>query len=429
MALPNIVAQKKAITVDLLEQIFPMDIRNQVRVKLWDGSYWPNQEDKKTTLVLNHSGGLRALLLPGTEVGMAEAYLYNDIDIEGDVESIFTLADSLTNTLSIIKKTHLFKQLLQLPTPPARIDSVRGPLKPKGKKHSIERDRKAVTYHYDVSNEFYGLWLDPQMVYSCGYFLDPDQAIDNAQQEKLDYLCKKLRLKPGQRLLDLGCGWGGLVICAAKNHGVDATGITLSRPQAEFANQRIKELGLSQTARVLVADYREIAESDPFDVLVSVGMFEHVGADLLQQYFEKSFRLLKPQGMFLNHGIATSITNKSTRADSFSDQYVFPDGELVPIFETLTNAESAGFEIRDVESLREHYVLTLRQWVKRLEENHDEALRYVDEVTYRVWRLYMSGSIHGFNKGRLNVYQSLLIKPDESGKSGLPLTREDWYKK
>ncbi|MHB8087370.1 MAG: class I SAM-dependent methyltransferase, partial [Anaerolineaceae bacterium] len=390
---------------------------------------WPDEKQTETALVLNHTGSLRAMFSPGTEVGMAEAYLYNDVDIEGNLELIFDLADRLTYEVgSLGKRFQLLKLLKELPTPPSRVYGMRGPANLKGKRHSVERDQQAVTYHYDVSNDFYSLWLDPNMVYSCGYFQNADDAIDKAQVEKLSYICKKLRLKSGQRLLDIGCGWGGLVICAAQNYGVDATGITLSQPQADYANKRIAEFGLSEKARVLVQDYREVPESEPYDTLVSVGMFEHVGADLLKPYFEKAYRLLKPHGVFLNHGIATTESNKSPKRDSFSDHYVFPDGELVPIFETLTKAESAGFEVRDVESLREHYILTLRQWVKRLEESHDRAMQYVDEPTYRVWRLYMSGSIHGFKRGRLNVYQSLFAKPDDKGSIGLPLSRKDWYK-
>jgi cyclopropane-fatty-acyl-phospholipid synthase len=265
------------------------------------------------------------------------------------------------------------------------------------------------------------------MVYSCAYFASPDEDLAAAQARKLDLLCRKLRLQPGQRLLDIGCGWGGLVIHAVRQYGVDATGITLSRPQADLANQRIVEAGLADRCRVLVQDYRMADTRADYDALVSVGMFEHVGAALLPVYFMKAWQLLRPGGVFLNHGIASRATPKAQRRPGFADAYVFPDGELVPINATLHAAEGCGFETRDVESLREHYALTLRQWVRRLEAQHDEALRYVDEPTYRVWRLYMSGSAYGFTHGRLNVYQTLLVKPDDNGASGLPLTRADWH--
>ena len=429
MATQTTTSHEKKITLQLLEALFLPENMEGIRVRLWDESLWPGNREVSATLVLNYPGSLRAMLLPGTELGMAEAYLNNDVDIEGSVETIIDMADHLIQeTWPLPKKIKLLSLLKQLPAVPPRLAIQRGPVKLKGKQHSIERDLQAVTYHYNVSNDFYALWLDPNMVYSCGYFLNGDDSIQKAQVEKLNYISKKLRLQAGQRLLDIGCGWGGLVVCAAQNYGVDATGITLSKPQADYANRRIAELGLSDRCRVLVQDYRDISESEPYDRLVSVDMFEHVGKGMLKEYFEKAFRLLKPYGVFLNHGISTTQTNFQSDADSFSHSYVFPDGELVPIHETLMIAEQVGFETRDVESLREHYVLTLRQWVERLERNHGRAMRFVDEHTYRVWLLFMSGSIHGFKTRRLNVYQSLFVKPGDRGEIRLPLTRINWYK-
>jgi cyclopropane-fatty-acyl-phospholipid synthase len=265
------------------------------------------------------------------------------------------------------------------------------------------------------------------MVYSCAYFRSPEDGLDEAQEAKLDLLCRKLRLNPGQRLLDIGCGWGGLVIHAAREYGVDATGITLSRPQADLANSRIEAAGLAKRCRVELRDYREVEETPAYDALASIGMFEHVGAALLPEYFARARRALRPGGVFLNHGIACRAAEEPSAGRGFSDSYVFPDGELVPIHLTLRSAEEAGFEVRDVESLREHYARTLRLWVSRLQARHDEATRFVDEPTYRVWRLFMAGSAYGFARGRLNVYQSLLLKPLEDGGSDLPLTRRGWY--
>ena len=208
---------------------------------------------------------------------------------------------------------------------------------------------------------------------------------------------------------------------------MDATGITLSQPQADLANQRIAAANLVDRCRVEVRDYRQVNEPEGYDALVSVGMFEHVGASLLPSYFAQAWRLLRPGGVFLNHGIAGRSADKPQSGPSFSNSYVFPDGELTPISVTLQAAEQAGFEVRDVESLREHYAQTLRHWVRRLEGHHGQALQFVDEPTYRVWRLFMSGSAHGFSAGQLNVYQALLVKPDRQGHSGLPLTRADWY--
>ncbi|HEY64743.1 MAG TPA: class I SAM-dependent methyltransferase [Caldilineae bacterium] len=417
------------VTLQLLDELLDDSVRSKVSVRLWNGITWPDDAPRPVTIVLKHPGALRAMLWPGTEVGLAEAYLYDDFDIEGDVETLIAAADSLAQNIGDwMKKVRLARDLLRLPSGRERQVGRRGPARLSGKRHSIERDRQAIRYHYDVSNDFYALWLDRRMVYSCAYFHSPDEDLDTAQERKLDYICRKLRLRPGQRLLDIGCGWGGLVIYAAERYGVEAIGITLSKPQADLANQRIAEAGLSDRCRVLVQDYREVDEEEAYDALVSVGMFEHVGEALLPTYFSQAYRLLRPGGVFLNHGIAKRLTDPPPKGPTFSDTYVFPDGELVPISTTLRVAEETGFEVRDVESLREHYALTLRRWVARLEARHEEALQYVDEPTYRVWRLFMSGSAHGFTVGRLNVYQSLLVKTDREGRSGLPLTREDWYR-
>lgn len=416
------------LTLELLQALFGGKIPPQVGFRLWDQTRWPDDAPRPTTIVLKHPGALRNMLLPGTELALGEAYLYDDFDVEGDLESIFDLAEELTQDLpAILQKINAARKLLQLPKRSENRKLRRPPATLRGKRHTIERDRQAVTYHYDVSNDFYALWLDRRMVYSCAYFDSVGDDLDRAQERKLDYICRKLRLRPGQRLLDIGCGWGGLVLYAAQQYGVDATGITLSQPQAELANDRIRAAGLSDRCRVWVRDYRELNDPGSYDALVSVGMFEHVGAELLPTYFAQAWKLLRPGGVFLNHGIASRITEKPFKKRSFSDAYVFPDGELTPISFTLQAAESAGFEVRDLESLREHYMLTLRQWVRRLEARHEQALQYVDEATYRVWRLFMSGSAHGFRVGRLNVYQALLVKPGQGGQSGLPLTRADWY--
>jgi cyclopropane-fatty-acyl-phospholipid synthase len=290
----------------------------------------------------------------------------------------------------------------------------------------MKRDRQAVTYHYDVSNAFYSLWLDKRMVYSCAYFTSPGDDLDTAQEKKLDLLCRKLRLQRGNRMLDIGCGWGGLVLHAAKNYGVDAHGITLSEPQASFANEKIRQLGLSAHCKVEVRDYREMDAPESYDKLVSVGMFEHVGEPRLRDYFQAAFRLLRPGGTFMNHGIASNSGIPAIPGPSFSDYYIFPDGEALPLGTTLLAAEGSGFEVRDVECLREHYVFTLRKWLERLESRREEACGATDERTYRMWRLYLAGGTHKFRTGRNNVYQTLLSKPFH-GNSGLPLTRGDWY--
>lgn len=433
----------KEITLHILETL--LGSISGVAVRLWDGQIWGDPRPE-VTLDLQTPGALREMLLSGDEKGMVEAYLYNDVDIQGKVEAIFDLMNVLAQKLGRLAKLGLVRDLTKLPKGRAsdlnlRAQTRHGPARLSGHRHSIERDREAVRYHYDVSNDFYRLFLDQHMVYSCAYFDTPEDDLNNAQDAKLDLICRKLRLKPGQKLLDLGSGWGGLIMYAARHYGVDATGITLSQPQADLANERIRAAGLADRCRTLVQDYREINQNGFYDAIASVGMFEHVGEKMLPEYFARAFQLLRPGGVFLNHGIALSAVNplqnggpdngakpaQPSLGDSFMNTYVFPDGETVPIHVTLKAAEESRFEVRDVESLREHYLLTLRQWVSNLEANHLRALQFVDEVTYRVWRLYMSGSAYMFKVGRLNLYQSLLLKPRKDGSSGQPLRREDWY--
>src|SRR6266571_3225015 len=417
-------------TLSLLQDLFGSIQQYDFAVRLWDGSTWRpdagSQERVRFTVVLQHPGSLRKMFLPPNDLTLGEAYIYNDFDIEGDIEAVFPLAEHFTsNRWGKMEQVRFGKQLLSLPNTgqPRPRDAA---AKLSGTRHSKERDRQAVTYHYNRSNDFYALWLGSRMIYSCAYFATPDDDIDTAQEQKLEYICRKLRLHPGERLLDIGCGWGGLVIYAAQHYGVEVYGITLSEPQAELAQRRIEEAGLTGKCKVEVRDYREVTEANSFDKIVSVGMFEHVGESLLPTYFKQAWQLLRPGGVFLNHGIASSTPTSIQHGPTFVSRYVFPDGELVPIGSTLRAAEASGFEVRDVESLREHYALTLRHWVRRLEAHADEARNLTNDVTYRIWRLYMSASAYAFQVGRNTIYQALLAKPDH-GESRLPLTRADWY--
>ncbi len=400
--------------------------RRDFQVRLWDGATWGAESQPRFTLVLKHPGALRAMFLSPSELTLGEAYIGDDFDIEGDIEAAFNLADYLlAEERSLWRSLDLAARLQRLP----RVDGSRTGLhlvKLRGAAHSKDRDRQAVTYHYDLPAEFYALWLDPRMVYSCAYFATPEQDLDAAQVRKLDYICRKLRLRPGERLLDIGCGWGGLIMHAAAHYGVEALGITLSVPQAELARKRVRESELNNRCRVEVCDYRDLDLNQQYDKIVSVGMFEHVGEELLPEYFRRAYSLLRPGGVFLNHGIAHSATYRR-QGPSFMDRYVFPDADLLPISTTLRAAELSGFEVRDVESLREHYALTLHHWVRRLEAHAEAARQIAGDTTYRIWRLYMAGTAHGFRRGRLNIYQALLSKPSQ-GQSGLPLTREDWYR-
>lgn len=413
-------------SAEFLETLLANYPNRDFQVRLWDGNAWGAVAQPLFTLVLKHPGALRAMFSRPSELTLGEAYIYNDFDIEGDIEAAFEFADYLLEQeRSLGKSLDLAKRLQKLPGNNGTRKNRRS-ANFSGSVHSRDRDRQAISYHYDLPVDFYALWLDRRMVYSCAYFATPEEDLDSAQERKLDYTCRKLRLRPGERLLDVGCGWGGLIMHAAAHYGVEAVGITLSVPQAELARRRLREAGLNDRCRVEVCDYRDIEHGQPYDKIVSVGMFEHVGEALLPEYFSRAYQLLRPGGTFLNHGISYSATYHR-HGPSFSDRYVFPDSDLVPINTTLRAAELSGFEVRDVESLREHYALTLHNWVRRLEAHAEEARRVTDDTTYRIWRLYMAGAAHRMRKNRLNIYQTLLAKP-MNGRSGLPLTREEWYR-
>lgn len=414
------------LTLQLLDTLTSDYPRRDFSVRLWNGDIWGNRQDPRFTMVLNHAGALRRMLIGANEVTLGEAYIFNDFDIEGDIEAAFAFGDYLVeHELELTEKLRLAGLLLLLPHNghPHRGSQSKPQLH--GRTHSQQRDREAIGYHYDLSNDFYRLWLDRRMMYSCAYFEEGAEDLDTAQLRKLDYLCRKLRLRPGERLLDVGCGWGGLVMHAAKHFRVQALGVTLSHGQAEFAQEEIEKAGLSERCAVRLCDYRALEPASPFDKIVSVGMFEHVGESHLTQYFQHVWKLLRCGGVFLNHGIAASAIFQR-KGPSFIDKYVFPDSGLVPIGTTLRIAEACGFEVRDVENLREHYAKTLRHWVRQLESRHDDAKRITDETVYRIWRLYMAGCAHAFAKGRVSIYQVLFSKPDH-GSAGLPLTRADWY--
>ncbi len=308
------------------------------------------------------------------------------------------------------------------PAPPASQARVRGRL------HSQDRDRDAISHHYDVSNAFYALWLDARMVYSCAYFRQDADSLEQAQVQKLDHICTKLRLAPGERFLDVGCGWGALAIHAAKEYGVDATGITLSKNQHALAVERIRAAGLEGRCRVLLQDYRDHPGEGIYDKVASVGMFEHVGLRHFGEYFGAIRRLLKERGLFLNHGITSSDAQDRTvglGAGEFIDRYVFPKGELAHLGRVVKEMGRQDFEIADVESLRPHYARTLSRWSDNFEARYGDAVREADERTARIWRLYLAGCAHAFERGWINVYQVLAAKQCEPGPTALPLTR-DW---
>lgn len=399
-------------------------------LRLWNGTEWPAETpEPKFVWILRHPGAPRRMFRAwNTDVHLGESYIHDDFDLEGDLQAAFRVGDWLVRgAVGWLERLRLGWALRRLPKGRPAQDRGRHAVRLRGRLHSRERDRAGIAFHYDRSNEFFALWLDRRLVYSCAYFDRPDDDLDTAQERKLDYVCRKLRLRPGEKLLDVGCGWGGLVMHAAERYGVNALGITISRAQAEVAKQRIAAAGLEARCRARICDYRDVEADGGFDKMVSIGMVEHVGERLLPTYFRKAWDALRPGGAFLNHGIVWRASERRLKGDTFDKRFVFPDGRLTTLHEVVRCAERTGFEVRDVESLREHYALTLQHWVRRLEERRREAREQVDEATYRIWRLYMAGAAHAFSVGRLNVVQMLLVKPDD-GRSRLPLTRADWYR-
>jgi len=428
------------------EDLFGPPAERTFEIRYWDGVVERPPNASAFALDVRTPSAFRRMLLPPTELKIVEAYLFGDIDIVGDIEASAVLGDVVAQRIGTAGAAwRLLQHLRALPSHDEHDDDddehggvhVARRLFRLGRMHSKARDAHVVRFHYDVGNDFYSLWLDRQMVYSCAYFARGDETLDEAQTAKLDLVCRKLRLMPGERLLDIGCGWGALVIHAAKAYGVRATGITLSEQQAAFARARVEAEGLGDRVTIAIRDYRALGDQT-FDKISSVGMVEHVGLARLPAYFAAAYRALASGGLFLNHGIISladarprplfdPILRRLWQRDQFIRRYVFPDGDLVPSTAVIGVAEHEAFELRDVESLREHYVTTLRHWVHRLEAHADEARAIVGDVTYRVWRLYMAASAHGFQIGRIGIIQSLFAKPDAAGIAHVPRTRDDIY--
>jgi cyclopropane-fatty-acyl-phospholipid synthase len=384
------------------------------------------------TLVVRDPTVLRAFVIERNPLLIAEAYFRGLVDFEGDLYAALRLKQHFQAlALPLRERIALLLDALRLPkkarvSAPPTLAGVSRDVPESRHRHSKRSDRAAIEFHYDVSNDFYRLWLDEQMVYSCAYFETPGDTLEQAQRNKLDHICRKLRLASGERLLDIGCGWGALVCWAAQHYGVHAHGITLSQQQHEQAQARIAAAGLQDRVTVELRDYRDLQGVGVFDKVASVGMFEHVGLANLPVYNATVFRVLRDGGLFLNHGITHDAEGWQPGLDAeFINRYVFPDGELDTVSNVQRGMERAGFEILDVEALRPHYALTLRHWVQRLEARRDEALRHVDEATFRVWRLYMAASALEFEAGGTGIYQILTGK--RGATTAVPLTRRDLY--
>jgi cyclopropane-fatty-acyl-phospholipid synthase len=393
-----------------------------ITLRFWDDSTLEGTEPGAVAVVRPRA--VAYLLHAPNQIGLARAWVTGAVDVEGDLEAVLALRGRVGPVpLTLAERARLAAAAVRIAGPRALVPPPvpASEARPRGRLHSRARDRASVRHHYDVSNEFYRLVLGPTLVYSCAYFARSDEPLEAAQERKLEHICAKLRLRPGERLLDIGCGWGSLVLHAAARHGVRAVGVTLSEQQADLARQRVREAGLEDRVEIRTCDYRDV-DDGPFDKIASVGMYEHVGRAQLGRYVSDVAALLRPGGLFLNHGIARLAPAPPT-SDTFITRYVFPDGELHPVTEVMTAMQASGLEVRDVESLREHYPLTLRRWVANLEAHRDAAIAAVGAERERVWRLYMLGSALAFESGDITVYQTLAAR--SGAPHGLPLTRDD----
>ena len=383
-----------------------------LEVVLPDGARLAFGERAKIRLIVRDPSLLSELACPSFAI-LGEAYVQGRLDVQGDFLEAFPLAERLVDAAGASVAERVASLFVR---------------------HTARIDRSAIRYHYDVGNAFYKLWLDERMVYSCAYFRTGEESIDEAQRAKLDHICRKLRLVPGERLLDVGCGWGGLVIYAAQQYGVRAVGITLSDEQHALARERVAALGLSDRVVIEQLDYRQLPDRfgrHSFDKAASVGMFEHVGLKNLGTYFATVGSMLRDRGLFLNHGItAADVNNRpvGSGVGDFIGKYVFPHGELPHLHVAVREMSAARFEVVDVESLRPHYARTLALWSRRLEARLDEAARLVSDQTLRIWRAYLAGSSHGFAQGWVSIHQLLGSVQRGPGSTGLPLTREWMYR-
>ncbi|MFF0127521.1 class I SAM-dependent methyltransferase [Streptomyces mirabilis] len=408
-----------------------------IRIRAWDGS--EAGPPGAPAVVVRNRRALRRLLWKPGEVGLARAWVAGDLGVEGD---LYTALDLLSGL--VWDRGEDARGVAEALRDPEVRAAVRGlvkmgglPLPPSPPQEEMRRrrrhlhtkrsDQRAISHHYDVGNDFYEIVLGPSMVYSCAYWEDGG-TLEDAQRDKLELIAQKLDLRPGQRLLDVGCGWGSMAIHAAREHGVSVVGVTLSHEQAAYARKRVADEGLTDRVEIRVQDYRDVADG-PYDAISSIGMAEHVGAERYLEYAEVLYSLLKPGGRLLNHQIARPPRRDESAydVDEFIDAYVFPDGELAPIGTTVTQLERAGFEVRDVESIREHYALTLRRWVTNLEAQWARAVALSGPGRARVWRLYMAASAVAFERNRIGVNQVLAIRtPEPSGASGMPLRARTW---
>jgi len=400
-----------------------------VRFRFWDGSALGG-DDAVGTIDVHSPDAIRRIVWAPGELGLARAFVAGELSIDGDIfEVLMALRDASprelrrldARTVAATVRAAARLGVLGTPIPPPTEES-----RPAGRIHSPARDARAISHHYDVGNDFYELVLGPSWTYSCARFVTPATTLEEAQAAKYELICRKLGLdhRPGTRLLDVGCGWGSMAIHAARHHDARVVGVALSHEQVDKATERVRRAGLEDRVEIRYQDYRDLA-GEQFDAISSIGMFEHVGSNRTGTYFTTLRGLLAPTGRLLNHAISSAGGSRlGTR--TFIGRYVFPDGELIDVGEVVLAMERAGFEVRDVESLREHYARTLRSWVANLEEHWDEAVALVGRARSDIWRLYMAASAVGFEDGGIAVHQVLGVVPASDGTSGMPRTRGEW---
>jgi cyclopropane-fatty-acyl-phospholipid synthase len=394
----------------LQERVTNIDMPMQI--VCWNGWQWKNTDSPRLRMFIKHPTALLALVNP--KLGrLAETYIKDAIDFEGQIADIIKLGDQLCKSQEVkhykLSLSALVAQCLK----------------------KLPSAQSAIAQHYDVSNDFYALWLDRSKVYSCAYFKQADDTLDQAQEQKLEHICRKLMLKPHDRFLDIGCGWGGLLFWAAEKYQARCVGVTLSQNQYDYVSQQIEQRGLQDRVQVRFQHYQDLSDKEQYDKIASIGMFEHVGLKNLPAYFSKLYQLLRPGGLILNHGI-TAGTPQNTRGlggeiSEFIDKYVFPGGQLIHLCRVIEMASNSGLDSTDVECWRKHYAQTLDHWVHRLDAHRNEAINLVGQERYRIWRIYMAGSANAFKHGWISIYQVLATKPLIDGSTEQPLTREHQY--